>query len=119
MRSSLVTSLHCRYSQTMRIASEFGWLDARVVPGPPQVAVLWHSMFTDSRSWDRVLDDLREKRTLVLVDGWSFGASADLDHVVDHFNDRCVQAAIAVVSQVHNCLLYTSDAADEEDSVDL
>jgi pimeloyl-ACP methyl ester carboxylesterase len=86
----------------MRIATEFGSLDARVVPGPPQVAVLWHSMFTDSRSWDRVLDDLREKRTLVLVDGWSFGASADLDHVVDHFNDHCVQAAIAVVSQVHN-----------------
>src|SRR5665811_2462672 len=100
MRSSLVTSLYCRYSQTMRIATEFGWLDARVVPGPPQVAVLWHSMFTDSRSWDRVVDDLREKRTLVLVDGWSFGASADLDHVVDHFNDRCVQGAIAVVSQL-------------------
>jgi pimeloyl-ACP methyl ester carboxylesterase len=57
-------------------------------------------MFTDSRSWDRVVDDLREKRTLVLVDGWSFGASADLDHVVDNFNDRCVQGAIAVVSQV-------------------
>ena len=83
----------------MRIATDFGWLDARVVPGPPQVAVLWHSMFTDSRSWDRVVDDLREKRTLVLVDGWSFGASADLDHVVDNFNDRCVQGAIAVVSQ--------------------
>jgi pimeloyl-ACP methyl ester carboxylesterase len=86
----------------MRIATDFGWLDARVVPGPPQVAVLWHSMFTDSRSWDRVVDDLRKHRTLVLVDGWSFGASADLDHVVDNFNDRCVQGAIAVVSQVHN-----------------
>ena len=86
----------------MRIDTEFGWLDARVVPGPPQVAVLWHSMFTDSRSWDRVVDDLREERTLVLVDGWSFGASADLDHVVDNFNDRCVQGAVAVVAQVHN-----------------
>jgi len=86
----------------MRIETEFGWLDARVVPGPPQVAVLWHSMFTDSRSWDRVVDDLRTKRTLVLVDGWSFGASADLDHVVDDFNDRCVRGAIAVVSQVQN-----------------
>jgi pimeloyl-ACP methyl ester carboxylesterase len=59
-------------------------------------------MFTDSRSWDRVVDDLREKRTLVLVDGWSFGASADLDRVVDNFNDRCVQGAVAVVSQVQN-----------------
>jgi pimeloyl-ACP methyl ester carboxylesterase len=59
-------------------------------------------MFTDSRSWGRVVDDLREKRTLVLVDGWSFGASADLDRVVDNFNDRCVQGAVAVVSQVQN-----------------
>ena len=34
--------------------------------------------------------------------GWSFGAGADLDRVVDNFNDRCVQGAIAVVSQVHD-----------------
>ena len=86
----------------MRIETELGWLAAQVVPGPPHVAVLWHSMFTDSRSWDRVVDDLRQKRTLVLVDGWSFGASADLDRVVDKFIDRCVQGAVAVVSQVQD-----------------
>lgn len=86
----------------MRIDTELGWLTAQIVPGPPQVAVLWHSMFTDSRSWGRVVDDLRRKRTLVLIDGWSFGASADLDHVVDKFNDHCVQGAVAVVSQVQN-----------------
>jgi pimeloyl-ACP methyl ester carboxylesterase len=86
----------------MRIATELGWLAAQVVPGPPHVAVLWHSMFTDSRSWGRVVADLREKRTLVLVDGPSFGASEDLDHLVDNFNDCCVQGAVAVVSQVQN-----------------
>jgi pimeloyl-ACP methyl ester carboxylesterase len=86
----------------VRIDTELGWLAAQVVPGPPRVAVLWHSMFTDSRSWGRVVDDLRQKRTLVLVDGWSFGASADLDRVVDKFNDRCVQGAAAVVAQVQN-----------------
>jgi pimeloyl-ACP methyl ester carboxylesterase len=59
-------------------------------------------MFTDSRSWGRVVDDLRQKRTLVLIDGWSFGASADLDSVVDKFNDRCVQGAVAAISQVQN-----------------
>jgi pimeloyl-ACP methyl ester carboxylesterase len=59
-------------------------------------------MLTDSRSWDRVVDDLRAKRTLVLVDGPSFGTSADLDRVVDNFNDRCVQGAVAVVSQVQH-----------------
>ena len=86
----------------MRIATELGWLAAQVVPGPPKVAVLWHSMFTDSRSWDRVVDDLRQERTLVLVDGWSFGVSDDLDRVVDTFNDHCVQGAVAVVAQVQN-----------------
>ena len=32
------------------------------------------------------------------------GASADLDRVVDKFIDRCVQGAVAVVSQVQNTL---------------
>jgi pimeloyl-ACP methyl ester carboxylesterase len=86
----------------MRIATHLGELAARVVAGPPQVAVLWHSMFTDSRSWDRVVADLRVKRTLVLVDGYGFGASAALDHVVPEFIDGCVQGAVAVVSQIQN-----------------
>ncbi len=89
----------------MRIDTELGQLAAQVVPGPPHVAIMWHSMFTDSRSWGRVVDDLRQKRTLVLVDGWSFGASAGLDRVVDKFNDRCVQGAVAVISQVQNELV--------------
>ncbi len=105
MRSSLVTSLYFGYSEMMRIDTELGSLAAQVVPGPPHVAIMWHSMFTDSRSWGRVVDDLRQKRTLVLVDGWSFGASADLDRVVDKFNDRCVQGAVAVISQVQNELV--------------
>lgn len=86
----------------MRIMTDLGWLDARIVLGPPRVAVLWHSMFTDSRSWNRVVEDLRESRTLVLVDGWSFGTSADLGQVVDDFIDRCVQGASAVLSQVQD-----------------
>lgn len=89
-----------QYSEIMRITTELGELAARVVPGPPEVAILWHSMFTDSRSWDPILDDLRAKRTLVLVDGWSFGASGNLDRVVPKFIDRCVQGAVAVVAQV-------------------
>ena len=82
--------------------TDLGWLDARIVSGPPRVAVLWHSMFTDSRSWNRVVEELRESRTLVLIDGWSFGTSADLGQVVDDFIDRCVQGASAVVSQVQD-----------------
>jgi pimeloyl-ACP methyl ester carboxylesterase len=86
----------------MRIATELGELSARVVAGPPQVAVLWHSMFTDSRSWDRVVDDLRVKRTLVFVDGYGFGDSESLDHVVHDFIDCCAKGAAAVVSQIQN-----------------
>jgi pimeloyl-ACP methyl ester carboxylesterase len=86
----------------MRIATGLGELSVRVVPGPPQVAVLWHSMFTDSRSWDRVVDDLRVERTLVLIDGYGFGASATLDRVVPEFISGCVQGAVAVVSQIQS-----------------
>jgi len=84
----------------MRIPTELGDLDARVVHGPGPVAVLWHSMFTDSRSWDRVVDDLRQTRTLVLVDGWSFGTSAHLPRVVDDFIEHCMRAAVGVIAEV-------------------
>jgi hypothetical protein len=86
----------------MRIDTELGQLSARVVSGPPQVAVLWHSMFTDSRSWDRVVDVLRSKRTLVLADGYGFGSSEPLPRVVHEFNEACGRAAAAVISQVQD-----------------
>jgi pimeloyl-ACP methyl ester carboxylesterase len=88
----------------MRITTDLGTLAATVVPGPPHVAALWHSMFTDSRSWDRVVDELRKERTLVLIDGWSFGASADLGRVVGNFVDRCAQGAVEVISAVQNAV---------------
>ena len=86
----------------MRIDTKYGQLTARVIPGPSPVAVLWHSMFTDSRSWDRMTGDLSRRRTVVMIDGWSFGESADLDRVADDFNDWCTQGAVAAVSQVHS-----------------
>ena len=86
----------------MRIDTELGPLAARVIPGPSRVAVLWHSMFTDSRSWERLTSDLSQKRTLVLIDGWSFGDSADLGRVIGKFNDQCVQGAVAAIAQVQS-----------------
>jgi pimeloyl-ACP methyl ester carboxylesterase len=61
-------------------------------------------MFTDSRSWDRVVDDFRAHRTLVLIDGYGFGASAPLDRVEPEFISGCVQGAVAVVSHVQSDL---------------
>jgi pimeloyl-ACP methyl ester carboxylesterase len=86
----------------VRIDTEMGQLSAQVIGGPPVVAVLWHSMFTDSRSWARVVDDLRATRTLVMVDGYAFGASDGLNHVVRNFNEACGRAAAAVVAKVQN-----------------
>jgi pimeloyl-ACP methyl ester carboxylesterase len=84
----------------LHVETELGQLRARVVEGPARVAVLWHSMFTDSRSWDRVIDALRSERTLVLVDGYGFGSSAPLDGVVDDFVAVCGRGAAEVVSRV-------------------
>lgn len=84
----------------MRINTPLGPLATRVIPGPSRVAVLWHSMFTDSRSWERVTGELSHKRTLVLIDGWSFGDSANLTRVAENFNDQCVQGAVAAIARV-------------------
>ncbi len=57
-----------------RIATKVGTLSVRIIGnGPP--AVLWHSLFVDSTSWDRVCPQLAEHRTLIIVDGPSHGAS--------------------------------------------
>jgi pimeloyl-ACP methyl ester carboxylesterase len=84
----------------MRIDTPLGPLAAQVIPGAPRVAVLWHSMFTDSRSWQPVVGELSRYRTLVLIDGWSFGESSDLSRVTDPFMDWCAQAAAAAIAQV-------------------
>ena len=41
--------------------------------GPP--ALLWHSLFVDSTSWNRLRGRLAEVRTLILVDGPGHGAN--------------------------------------------
>ncbi len=56
------------------LPTSFGALHVRVVGHGP-VAVLWHSLFVDSRSWYRVEPALARQRTLVLLDGPSHGGS--------------------------------------------
>ena len=62
----------------IKLATRLGRLGVRVEEGPKRVAVLWHSFFVDSHSWDRVLPVLTRLRTVVLIDGPSFGASDPL-----------------------------------------
>ena len=46
-------------------------------PGAP-TALLWHSMFTDSRSWRPVVPLLTPRRRLLVVDGPGYGQSSPL-----------------------------------------
>ncbi len=54
--------------------TRIGILRVRVTGSGP-AAVLWHSLFVDSRSWYRVEKALAGQRTLVLIDGPSHGGS--------------------------------------------
>jgi pimeloyl-ACP methyl ester carboxylesterase len=56
------------------VPTDVGSLRVRVTGRGP-VAVFWHSLFVDSRSWYRVEAALASQRTLVLIDGPSHGDS--------------------------------------------
>ena len=59
-----------------RIPTRVGSLAVRVRgDGPP--AVLWHSLFVDERSWERVEEALDGRRRLVIITGPGHGASSD------------------------------------------
>jgi pimeloyl-ACP methyl ester carboxylesterase len=59
-----------------RIPTRVGELAVRVRgAGPP--AVLWHSLFVDERSWQRVEDGLARDRRLVIFSGPGHGMSTD------------------------------------------
>jgi pimeloyl-ACP methyl ester carboxylesterase len=81
----------CEMSLTEHmIATKLGRLHVEV-DGEGPAAVLWHSLFVDSRSWSRLRGLLREDRRLVLIDGPGHGKSgypsADFDL------DDCAEAA--------------------------
>lgn len=65
-------------TSTTLVPTRLGRLAVRTVGDGP-TAVLWHSMFVDSRSFDRVSADLARERRLVLVDGPGWGASDPLE----------------------------------------
>ena len=59
-----------------RVATCVGPLSVRVV-GDGAPAVLWHSLFVDGQSWQRVEAELARDRRLVIVDGPGHGESGD------------------------------------------
>ena len=62
---------------TRTVDTRLGVLNVEI-RGSGAPALLWHSMFVDSRTWERVVPALADRRTLVLVDGPSSGRSDPL-----------------------------------------
>jgi pimeloyl-ACP methyl ester carboxylesterase len=68
------------------------------VDGEGPAAVLWHSLFVDSRSWSRLRGMLRDDRRLVLIDGPGHGKSGSPSTEFDL--DDCAEAATEVLEAV-------------------
>lgn len=58
-------------------------------------ALLWHSLFVDEHTWERVLPDLVQERQLVLVTGPGHGSSGDPGR--RYTLDDCAEAALEVL----------------------
>lgn len=63
--------------------------------GARPTAVLWHSLFVDERSWERVIPALSRDRQLVLVTGPGHGTSRDLGRRYEMGD--CAEAALQVL----------------------
>ena len=64
--------------------------------GPP--ALLWHSLWVDSRSWGPLVDSLGAHRRLVTIDGPGYGRSDPIDR--DFTLDDCARAAAEVIDHL-------------------
>jgi pimeloyl-ACP methyl ester carboxylesterase len=61
-------------------------------------AVLWHSLFVDSTSWDRARAALGKSRRLFMIDGPSHGASAPVTRRFT--NNECAGAALDILDHL-------------------
>jgi pimeloyl-ACP methyl ester carboxylesterase len=68
----------------------------RLGAGPP--AVLWHSLWVDSRSWGALIGAFAAHRQVLTIDGPGYGLSSPIDR--DFTLDDCVQAACEVLDQL-------------------
>ena len=61
-------------------------------------ALLWHSLFVDERTWERVVPDLARDRRLIIVTGPGHGTSGDPGH--RYTMEDCAGAALEVLDAV-------------------
>jgi pimeloyl-ACP methyl ester carboxylesterase len=86
--------------QCSTVQTPVGPLAVRLVEGRRQqpVAVLWHSLFVDERSWSRVEDELSHERRLLLITGPGHGASGDPGR--RYSMQDCATAATVVLDEM-------------------
>jgi len=63
--------------------------------GTGPAAVLWHSLWVDSRSWGPLVDTLAAQRQVVTIDGPGYGTSSPIHR--DFTLDECASAAGEVI----------------------
>jgi pimeloyl-ACP methyl ester carboxylesterase len=81
------------------VPTRVGPLRVGVVGDPDRpVALLWHSLFVDERTWQRVLPDLAQDRQLVVVTGPGHGRSGDSGH--RYSIQDCAEAAVEVLDNL-------------------
>lgn len=82
-------------NERQMVETRLGALAVRV-RGEGPFAVLWHSLFVDDNTWNRVEDDLARARRLVIITGPGHGASPDPGR---RYNmDECAAAAADVLA---------------------
>ncbi|HYO32676.1 MAG TPA: alpha/beta hydrolase [Nocardioidaceae bacterium] len=87
-------------AQDRTVQTPVGPLAVRLGEGGPRqpVAVLWHSLFVDDRSWSRVESDLSRERRLLLITGPGHGASGDPGR--RYSMQDCAAAATVVLEEM-------------------
>jgi len=84
-------------SDSRLVPTSLGRLNVRQVgSGPP--ALLWHSLWVDSRSWGPLADSLGAHRRLVILDGPGYGRSDSIHR--DFTLDECAHAAGEVIDHL-------------------
>lgn len=86
-----------RSTATRTFDTSLGKVHARVIGHGP-TALLWHGMFVDGRSWDRVIPRLSAHRRLIVLDGPGYGLSDELTRLSTI--EECAEVAAQIIAQV-------------------
>lgn len=88
---------HIEASTKTRFRTSLGDVAATIVGRGPY-ALLWHGMFVDGESWGAVARELAAHRTLVIIDGPGYGASAPLSRLSSI--EECAEVGAQIIGQL-------------------